>query len=184
MPLRLEAAILSRMRSPVTSRSNCANDSSTLSVRRPIEVVVLNCCVTATNDTPAGVKQLDHLGEVRQRPRQPVNLVDHHHIDQTLADIDQQALQSGPLHRGPGQTAIVICGLHQAPALPPLALDERFARLALRVERIEILLESFFGRLARIDRAAPKRSLRAFHDGSPGWASADRKTGVPTTGYP
>jgi len=28
----LEAAILSRMRSPVTSRSNCANDSSTLSL--------------------------------------------------------------------------------------------------------------------------------------------------------
>ena len=51
-PLRLDAAILSRMRSPVTSRSNCANDSSTLSVNRPIEVVVLNCWVTATNDTP------------------------------------------------------------------------------------------------------------------------------------
>src|SRR5947209_20548793 len=51
-PLRLDAAILSRMRSPVTSRSNWANDSSTLSVNRPIEVVVLNCWVTATNDTP------------------------------------------------------------------------------------------------------------------------------------
>jgi hypothetical protein len=36
----------------VTSRSNWANDSRTLSVSRPIEVVVLNCCVTATNETP------------------------------------------------------------------------------------------------------------------------------------
>jgi hypothetical protein len=35
MPFRLEAAILSRMRSPVTSRSNCANDSKTFSVRGP-----------------------------------------------------------------------------------------------------------------------------------------------------
>ena len=51
-PLRLEAAILSRMRSEVTSRSNWANDSSTFSVSRPIEVVVLNCWVTETNDTP------------------------------------------------------------------------------------------------------------------------------------
>jgi hypothetical protein len=51
MPLRLEAAILSRIRSAVTSRSNCANESSTLSVSRPIEVVVLNPCVTATKDT-------------------------------------------------------------------------------------------------------------------------------------
>ena len=51
-PLRLEAAILSRMRSEVTSRSNWANDKSTLSVSRPIEVVVLNCWVTETKETP------------------------------------------------------------------------------------------------------------------------------------
>ena len=36
----------------LTSRSNWAKDSSTLSISLPIEVVVLNCCVTATNDTP------------------------------------------------------------------------------------------------------------------------------------
>ena len=41
---------LSRMRSPMTSRSNWAKDSRTLRVKRPIEVVVLNCCVTETND--------------------------------------------------------------------------------------------------------------------------------------
>src|SRR5262245_15369418 len=34
-PLRLEAAILSRTRSPISSRSNWANDSKTLSVSRP-----------------------------------------------------------------------------------------------------------------------------------------------------
>jgi hypothetical protein len=51
MPLRLEAAILSRTRSPITSRSNWANDSSTLSVSRPMLDVVLNDWVTETNDT-------------------------------------------------------------------------------------------------------------------------------------
>src|SRR5436305_13587540 len=35
MPFFFDAAILSRMRSPVTSRSNWANDNSTLSVMRP-----------------------------------------------------------------------------------------------------------------------------------------------------
>ena len=50
--LEIRAAILSRMRSDVTSRSNWAKDRSTLSVNRPIEVVVLNCWVTETNDTP------------------------------------------------------------------------------------------------------------------------------------
>src|SRR6516165_5156396 len=50
IPFFFEAAIFSRMRSTMTSRSNCAKDNSTLRVRRPIEVVVLNCCVTETND--------------------------------------------------------------------------------------------------------------------------------------
>ena len=36
MPLRFEAAILSRTRSPMTSRSNCANKSNTLRVNRPM----------------------------------------------------------------------------------------------------------------------------------------------------
>src|SRR5207248_5840804 len=56
MPFFLEAAILSRIRSPVSSRSNCAKDSKTLRVRRPIDVVVLNCCVTDTKETPAASK--------------------------------------------------------------------------------------------------------------------------------
>ncbi len=51
-PLRLEAAILSRIRSEVTSRSNWAKDNRTLSVSLPMEVVVLNCWVTDTNETP------------------------------------------------------------------------------------------------------------------------------------
>lgn len=37
--------------SPVTSRSNCANESSTLRVSRPIEEVVLNASVTETKLT-------------------------------------------------------------------------------------------------------------------------------------
>ena len=56
MPLRLEAATLSRMRSPVTSRSNWAKESSMFSVSRPMLVVVLNCWVTETKETPAASK--------------------------------------------------------------------------------------------------------------------------------
>jgi hypothetical protein len=51
MPFFFDAAILSRMRSAVTSRSNWAKDNRTLRVSRPIEVVVLNCWVTETKDT-------------------------------------------------------------------------------------------------------------------------------------
>jgi hypothetical protein len=52
MPLRFEAAILSRILSPVTSRSNWAKDSKTFRVSRPMELVVLNCWVTDTKETP------------------------------------------------------------------------------------------------------------------------------------
>ena len=52
IPFLFEAAILSRIRSPMTSRSNCAKDDRMFSVRCPIEVVVLNCCVTETKDAP------------------------------------------------------------------------------------------------------------------------------------
>src|SRR6478736_4355754 len=55
-PFLREAAILSRTRSDASSRSNWAKDKRTLRVRRPIDVVVLNCWVTETNETPAASK--------------------------------------------------------------------------------------------------------------------------------
>ena len=45
------AAILSRVRSLMISRSNWANESRIFSISRPMEVAVLNCWVTLTNDT-------------------------------------------------------------------------------------------------------------------------------------
>jgi hypothetical protein len=51
LPLRRVAAILSRVRSEMISRSNWANESSTFSINRPTEVVVLNCWVTETKET-------------------------------------------------------------------------------------------------------------------------------------
>src|SRR5215207_9756045 len=55
-PLRLEAAILSRMRSPVTSRSNWAKERRTFKVSRPMLVVVLKAWVTETKETPCASK--------------------------------------------------------------------------------------------------------------------------------
>ncbi len=45
------ADILSRVRSPISSRSNCANESRMFSVSLPSDVLVLNCWVTATKLT-------------------------------------------------------------------------------------------------------------------------------------
>ena len=95
MPLRLEAAILSRTRSPITSRSNWAKESSTLRVSRPMLEVVLNDWVTETNETVMGVEQLDQLGEVSERAGQPVDLVDDDDVDPSCADRLQSVCRAG-----------------------------------------------------------------------------------------
>src|ERR1700758_3287997 len=94
IPFFFEAAILSRMRSPMTSRSNCAKDNRTLRVRRPIEVVVLNCCVTETNRRDPRVGDLDYLGKIGERAGQPVDLVDDNGIAPPCREVGEQPLQS------------------------------------------------------------------------------------------
>src|SRR6266850_3541976 len=110
IPFFFEAAILSRMRSPVTSRSNWAKDNSTLRVSRPIELVVLNCWVTETNDTPLRIEDLDQPGKIGQRPGQPVDFVDHHDVDPAGPDVGKQVLQCRPLHGAARETAVVVAG--------------------------------------------------------------------------
>ena len=72
---------MSRTRSPMTSRSNWAKDSSTLRVSRPMLLVVLKDWVTETNETAWLVEQFDQLGKIGQRPGQPVDLVDDDDVD-------------------------------------------------------------------------------------------------------
>lgn len=95
-----------------------------------------------------GVEELDHFREVGEGTGQAVDFVNHHYIDEVFADVGQQPLQSRAFHGGARAPAIIIGGLDQPPALARLALDERFARVALRLQRIKVLLQAFFGRLA------------------------------------
>src|SRR5437763_12767973 len=75
MPFLFEAAILSRMRSPVTSRSNWAKDKSTFRVSRPIEVVVLNCWVTETKDTPLALPEEERKSYPGANRLEPADLM-------------------------------------------------------------------------------------------------------------
>src|ERR1700730_17007966 len=85
MPLRLEAAILSRMSSPVTSfelreREQHVKGQASHG-RRGIELLG-----HGDERDGAGIEDLDHLGEIRQRARQPVHLINDDGIDQPLVD--------------------------------------------------------------------------------------------------
>src|SRR5882672_2661060 len=116
-PFRLEAAILSRMRSEVTSRSNWAKDKSTLSVSRPIDVVVLNCWVTETNETPWVSNSSTSLA------KSAIDLVDDNDVNLSGADIVQQLLKIGTIGRPAGVSPVVIAGPDQGPAGMGLAFD-------------------------------------------------------------
>jgi hypothetical protein len=74
--LRFEAAILSRTRSPMTSRSNWAKESRTLRVSLPMLEVVLKDWVTDTKETPCSSKSSTSLAKsasdlVSRRPDDP-----------------------------------------------------------------------------------------------------------------
>jgi hypothetical protein len=91
------------------------------------------------------IEDLDQPGEVGQRSGQPVDLVGHHHLDPAGADIGEKALQGRALHRAAREPAIIVGGRDQDPAFVALAADIGFARLALGVQRIELLLQPLLG---------------------------------------
>src|SRR5512147_2155798 len=154
MPFRREAANLSRMRSPMTSLSNCAKLSRILSVSRPIDVVVLNCWVMLTNEALFFSNTSTIFAKSGERATEPVDLVDNDDFDATALDIAQQPLQRGAVHGTAGEAAIVVAVADNDPALVLLALDVSQRRLALSIEGIELHIEPLVGRDAGVDGAA------------------------------
>src|SRR5882757_9102199 len=109
------------------------------------------------------IEQLDQFGEVRQRPRQTIDLVDDDDVDLAGADIVQQLLKVGTVGGPAGVSAIVIAGTDQGPAGMGLTLDIGGGSLVLRVQRVKLLIESMVGRNPGIDRAADWLDRRSLH---------------------
>src|SRR3954451_22041371 len=142
MPFFFEAAILSRTRSPMTSRSNWAKDSRMLRVSRPIDVVVLNCWVTATKLTACRSNNSTILAKsIKDRVRRST-FVDDHRVNPMLGDIGKQLPKRRALQGPAGEPAVIVAGLNQAPALTALTADERLASVALCMQGIEVLPSS------------------------------------------
>src|SRR6267142_1334246 len=110
------------------------------------------------------IEQLNQLGEICQRPRQAVDFVDNDDIDLPGADIIQQPLQVGTVGGPTGVPAIVIAGTNQSPAGMGLALDVGGGGLVLRVQRVELLVETVLGGDTGIDRTADGFDGGSLHD--------------------
>ena len=94
-------------------------------------------------------------GEMFERPGQPFDLVDQDRVDPAGPDVREQPLRRA-VHRAAGEAAIVIAVGQGGPALVLLAEDIGGAGLALRVERVERLLQPLGAALAGVDRAADR----------------------------
>src|SRR6516165_5532082 len=157
IPFCFEAAILSRMRSPMTSRSNCAKDNSTLEGQAPHRCRRVELLRDRDKGGAPGVEDLDDLGEIGERAGQAVDFVDDDRVDPSCRDVGEQPLQSRPAHRRAGEPTVIIPGAQAHPAFVALASDKGLAGLALRLQRIEFLFEPLLGGFAGVDCAANPR---------------------------
>lgn len=99
-------------------------------------------------------EDFEHASEVHQRAAQSVDLVDDHAIHLAGFDVRQQLPERWTIHIAAGEATVVITIRKALPAFVTLADDVRFARFTLGVERVELLVESFFRRLPGVDRTA------------------------------
>ena len=114
------------------------------------------------------VEQLDELCEIGERARQAIDLVDDDDIDPAVSDSGEEGLEGRALQAAAGETPVVIALGTEPPALMGLGLDVGLGRLALGIERVELLLEPMLGGFAGVDRAAQGSGGR-FHETPPGW---------------
>src|SRR5258707_12278736 len=85
-------------------------------------------------------------------------------VDLPGADIVQQLLKIGTIGGPAGVPSIVISGADQGPASMGLAFDIGRGGVVLRVQRVELLVETMLGGDTGIDRTADPFDRRTFHD--------------------
>ena len=134
-----------------------------LSVSRPMRGGRVERLRHADEGDVVAVEHLDQLREIHQRAAEPVDLVDDNDVDALCLDVGEQSLQRRPLQRRAGNPAIIIVVGDEQPALGLLACDVGLAGFALGIEGVELLLQSLFAGLARVDRAAELPDDRLLH---------------------
>jgi hypothetical protein len=102
------------------------------------------------------IQTLDDAGEVRERPGEPVDLVDDDAVNEPVVDGGEQSLQRRTVEGATGEAAVVVGVRQQHPAFGLLALHVGGAGLPLGMERVELLLEPVLGGLPGVDGAADR----------------------------
>ena len=100
------------------------------------------------------VENLHHFGEVQQRSTESVNFVNHYAVNPAGFDVVDQSFERRSFGVATGKTTVVVPFRVDQPAFVLLARDQRFRRVTLGIERIELLVEPFFGGHASVNGTA------------------------------
>src|SRR4051812_28678189 len=111
-------------------------------------------------------EELHQPGEIQQRTAQSIHLVDQYAINLAGLYAREKLLQCGTIDGCAAEPAIVVAFADCRPALLAVAHNAGFGRLALGLQCIELLLQSFLGGFARVDRAPHPRRLFSHASGS------------------
>ena len=103
------------------------------------------------------LEQAEQPGEVQERATEAIQFVDDDAVNLAVLDIRHQVSQGRPFRVAAGEAAVVVAVRQTHPTLAFLAGDVRLGALALRIQRVELLLEPFFRALARVDSAVDDR---------------------------
>ena len=92
--------------------------------------------------------------EVKEGTRQAIQFINEKAIDGVGLDISEQALQRRAFEGAAREAGVIVALLQADPALVCLAVNESLSGFPLGIERVEIGVQVFFRRLARVDGAA------------------------------
>src|SRR5260370_429688 len=100
------------------------------------------------------------LGHFSRAPKaEPVYLVDQHTIDFTVRDVRQQLSQRRSFQIRSRVSSIIIVFGQGRPARVTLAANIGLCGFPLRLQRVELLVQSFFSRFPAVDRTAQRARL-------------------------
>src|SRR5215472_49727 len=119
MPFLLDAAILSRMRSPMTSALELREGQQNIQRQAPHRGRRVELLRHRDKGGAASIEDLDDLSKIGKRAGQPVDLIDDHGIEPPRRDVAEEPLQGRPIHRRAREPAIVITTGQAHPAFLP-----------------------------------------------------------------
>src|SRR4051794_19749478 len=112
------------------------------------------------------LEELHQPGEIEQRTAQAIHFVDQYAINLASLYTRKKLPECRTVDVRATEPAIVVAFADCRPALLAVAQNAGFRRLALGLQCVEFLLQSFLSGLAGVDRAAHQRRLLSHASGS------------------